>query len=105
MDGQVRDRDRARFVYPMVKCAPPGVADMKSDAPKFQELQLDDLGVFTVVDSEMRCGDGTLSLGSLFIVFCGALRSVLCAFSFGRVSSFSVGTCMSTTVDSDDDDG
>lgn len=99
------ERERARFVYPMVNCASPGVVDRKSDAPRFQELLLDDLGVFTEVHSELMCNDGTLPLGSLFIVFCGALGPVLCAFSFGRVSSFSVGTCISSTVDSGEVDG
>lgn len=93
------ERERAIFVFPMANC----VLDMKSDAPRFHELQLDDLEVFSssVADSEVRFNNGILSLGSFSIV----LRGALCAFSFGRFSPFSIGTCMSTAVDSDDKEG
>lgn len=86
--------ERAIFVFPTVSC----VLGIKLEAPKFQKLRLDSC---SVVDSEVRCNDGSMSLGSFSI----ALRRALCAVSFGRVSSFSFGTCMLIAVESDDEEG
>lgn len=71
--GHVKERESARFVYPMLNCVS-GILECKSDLPTFQELFVELFGVFSLVESEVR--------------FVGEIPSaILLVFSIVRLST------------------